>query len=502
MMIASVLRRSLYEISQDLRQRSVVALVLVLMMLGLGVVVQLPAPLSSEQNFYSSIYYFESSSVHFEFYAFDQLGHPINGVPFSETITSQTNSTPLAKIGGETNASGLLVLSATLPPAQYNVQLRAGPQGTQDNFFASKGGDFGVTIYPSPPGVVNPLGSPIVDPIVIGSFYSQSPGLNVFFPGPNGTAPPDYQVYFTTIQVASGAPIVPIPESSMRFLGVLDSPHEVFPISISLNSNESSGVNIQLEIFSMYGKLLSLDANTSVASLPSTTRSSAGVAALSYGSAQLILFVPLIALLLAFAVYARPRITGTLESVLVLPVTPMGLAVSRYLAVMMALAIGLVLNIALIDFLSWHLTGQMVGLPFAVEVWVGLFVPAEAFAGMVFLLSQASRSTVWVLGGWMALYGLFSTFWYLILDVIGNTFGFTAGEGFGMVRFLYEATFANPMWFLYLMSDYLSGSLSGAGAGSVSPSTYGISLITVVLDGTGWVILPLLGFLLLVRRRR
>ena len=102
----------------------------------------------------------------------------------------------------------------------------------------------------------------------------------------------------------------------------------------------------------------------------------------------------------------------------------------------------------------------------------------------------------------MALYGLFSTFWYLILDVIGNTFGFTAGEGFGMVRFLYEATFANPMWFLYLMSDYLSGSLSGAGAGSVSPSTYGISLITVVLDGTGWVILPLLGFLLLVRRRR
>ncbi len=527
------LRGLLYELRRTASKPSVLLAVAVVLLVSVGTFLTVPQgvapPGVSVTREYSGTYYYASGAYVADFYAFDAFARPLVGVPFS--LTFSQGDAAVAVAGGNTSASGRLQLSTELPPSQFNVSVDAGPTSDPSYFQSEDCYECVVQVDPSPPGGVGALGGPVAAPVTRLVGPVDQVGLQVFFPGSTGTPPGSDLVYYSVVSTpcggcddpagsihtvqrsraipGQGAPGTALPESSMTFLGKLGSSPEFFQLELlGTNGSVPSG-QLQVEIFAGSGQLLTLDSNQSAGAffVPQLTPPPA-VAEFTFLENALQFLTPLVGIIGAYSVYGRDRVTGVLDSILAQPVTSAGLAISRYLALLVALGLGLAAAFTVFDAAVQAAVGASLPASTLAETIGAQMVVIAFFVGLVFALGHVSRSPNVILGVAIGLFEFFALLWWLpvqsLMGVLGYT-SYTAATSATPFGFELHAAFLNPVFFPVV--DWISfANTTYAPAGSINAQLfvlggYGDSAAAVLVAGVAWSVAPLLALLALLRWR-
>jgi ABC-type transport system involved in multi-copper enzyme maturation permease subunit len=508
-------RGFVYELRRGLLSIPLLVLTALIILAAFGILAQIASSQPAPSNFpeESGDYYFTGGEYHFEFYAYTQSGVPIPGAIFTvmmyasnETVNASTIS--LANATGTTGSSGMVQFAVPLGGSNYTAVM----QWTAPNRpIIDNGPGFISAVSRLPPGVTMLYDSTWTATIQITHHLLLASSLLIYYPGPNGTGPPNYQVYWAASQNESSPP-TSLPESDMHRLGVLTSLGEVFPLVVpgyAVSCGEIPAIPfgppcnnyLQVELFTTTGQMVAMDTNQTAASFfPPPTGTGTSVA-LGFGGIFMVYLVPLMAILATYSVYGRDRLTGILEGALARPVSRLGLASSRYLAVIVALCIAVTLAMASLEGLVYWVYGGFLSLDGALTLFAALLVEIGAFTGITFLLSHVLRSAGSLVGISLGLYALFSLGGVIIAPLIGALTGAYFTEGYQTA--IIHLDFLDPVQFFTLAQYQLLASVPNGfgpfGGGPTAPSAFGITLGSLIATGLAWAVLPLVGFFYAVR---
>src|SRR5580658_9666430 len=203
--------------------------------------------------------------------------------------------------------------------------------------------------------------------------------------------------------------------------------------------------------------------------------------------------LPLLAIVAAFSVYARDRISGVLESTVVQPVTRQGLATARFLAVVIVLLSGLGTGMALSDELDYLAVGYYLLPSYFVSFYLGFAIALVFFVGIVFLMSHVLRSTAALLAIGMGLYLWFSFFWgTTITSFEASSRGYYVGTQ-SATGLQVNLDFFNPIQYPALFLSGITNTTPFAAAqyGGTAAS-WGITPIALGLSALMWTLIPAL----------
>lgn len=497
MRVAS-LRGFLYELERTLLSAPILLTVGLLVAISFGVLATLA---QSSQTSYAvsneAEYYFTSGEAHVLLYAFDNYGRPVSGVAYNLTFYSTGGPSPGSTVGtaeGASSADGMTNLSVPLADGTYSVVVAYSDP--------TSSGSVSTTMTHSPLGAVEPLCWGFASAVASGTGFSSTTVLQVFYAGPGGSTPSDYQVYWAGPVSASSTP-APLPESEMTYLGTLSSYHATYPLTVPGATSGSSTVAsevLQVEIFSGTGALVAQDLNQSASAFtPSQTSQRASDAAFSFVGTILAFFVPLMAILAAYSTYGKDRVSGVIESALCRPVSWVGLALSRYAAVIVALTVAVALSVGVIDALVFWAVGTALTSSVVLALVGSLLLEVGAFVGLIFVISYLVRSSSLLIGAAVGVWALFGVAWNtLAVDVaiaLGNPVGSPS----------YSAAVAsldlvNPGDFVSLTQSLVTGAAASTVSGAtVTAAT--LSAGSLVAVGLLWVVAPVMLFVYLVETR-
>lgn len=502
----------LYELRRGLLSIPLLVLTALIILAAFGILAEVassqPAPSTAPEE--SGAYFFTGGEFHFEFFAYTQSGVPMSGTSFAvnmyaENQTEPLPSTPLASGTGVTGSSGLVQFAVSVSGQNYTATLQWLPPNAPAGFGAP--GPLIPVARPSP-GATSLFDSTWTDSVQFTRHLLLANKLLIYYPGPNGTAPPDYQVYWAASENET-LPATPLPESSMHRLGELTKPAEVYSLVVPAYQTNivynpailRFNSYLQVELFTTSGRLVAMDTNQSVLNFFPPPPGGATSEALGFGGVFMVYLVPLMAVLATYSVYGRDRLTGVLEGVLARPVSRLGLATSRYLAVIVALCIAVAIAMTCLEGLLDWVYGGFLSLYGAFTLISALLVEIGAFTGITFLLSHTFRSAGGLVGSSLGLLALLTLGWLLLPVLIGAATGtfYTAGYQTTLIHL----DFLNPVQFFTLAQyQYLAVVPTVYGPAAMAPtlpSAYGITLGSLVATGIAWTVLPLLGFFYVVR---
>ena len=476
-----------YEIRHTFFRAPILLVILVGVVVALASITQVAANPPSFAKMYSGSVYYSSGAYHFEFYAFDQYGSPLTGITYSVNVATFSNGNVLSSSSGRTGTNGQLELTAVLPKGTYDATISAGPQSglpywTQGQSLLSIAlGNFST-------GEVVPDIAPLTAEIDKTNGFSEQPALQVFFPAPDLANTRGLQVYYALVNLITQGGPGPLPKSSMTFLGDLTSSLQEFPLSIQ-STSQNDALNVQVEIFSPSGSVLALDTNTSATMFkPYQTPTSVSDDAFSYYASDMTLAVPLMAIVSTYSVYSKDRITGVLESTLVLPITKTGLVVARFVAIISALLLSLAVGMALSDVFIRYTVGYYVFPSTLIAAYAGLMLASFFFVNLTILLAHVTRSTAAVLGLTIGLFMVLGFFWNALVSSLASLQAINSGTP-GGARFLTAASFFNPLDYPYIILSLITGTTPEyATSYGGAPASYGINVWSVCLSVIVWIV--------------
>ncbi len=209
-------------------------------------------------------------------------------------------------------------------------------------------------------------------------------------------------------------------------------------------------------------------------------------------------FVPVLGIVAAYETYGRDRVTGVLESVLCRPVTRTELILSRFLALVLASAIAVLLALGLVDLVLYVETTDTIAAGAFVALFAALLVEAAAFGGLVFLFSHLFRSTGALQGTAVIAFVVFSIIWYILVIVTILATGLN--NPYGALSDMVLADYFNPAQYALLVTAYVEQSFF-FGLVPVASSKVGLTAGGIVVSGALWSVLPFLGAAYLARKR-
>src|SRR2546425_29362 len=284
-------------------------------------------------------------------------------------------------------------------------------------------------------------------------------------------------------------------KDQMDFLGNLTDYRQVFDPAIPSGLSGTTGV--WFELFAPNGTAVSGTEIPVFGLRQQQFRPEATNIASSFFSTILSFFMPLAAILGAYSSYGKDRLTGVLESILARPISRRGLAISRFLSTLTALAVAAIVSVGLVDLVLNEVVGSVLPQDYALAIISGLVVEIAAFTGLVFLLSHLFKSTGVLLGISIVLFVVLDFFWGLIIFLLTLLLGGTSGSAVAVEATL-VSYYANPAQFLQLINVYVFQTSSGT---ALQSSNYGVTLPAIVLDGFLWAIVPFLAFMYLAVKR-
>jgi len=472
-----------------MKSKSVIIPMLVIILLSLALVpiVKLAsAPPTFSSGGTTVVGFYSAPNYHFLAYSFNTYGQPVLGNQVNITVvdSSGTRSSTVT-----TNSSGLASLTLSGGSAgQVAYSVKVGAQLVTEGVFppnVSSGESFGVA--------GSPLAS-VQDP----SNSSRSDLLS-FLEGPNGSLPSMFRIYYnysSGIGPESNNPT----ESQMKYLGTPSSYVSIFKLpdmppntsSVSLAAFDSNGTLVYLTSYS-------IESGGGASFAPPTPSEVFTL----FVSGVLALVIPLMAILVAYNSYGKDRVTGILESVLARPITRRSLGLSRYLSLVIATSVSLVVTMLVMELISKALLGDILPPTYAASTVLALIVESASFIGIMMLLSQFLRSQGSMILVGIGLWIILDFFWGVLILFASFALGIQIGSG-NYLGLTIQSSFFNPAQFYSLVGEYLGGlSVSSVIGGStpISPATYGLTPLTLGITGVFWVLAPLSAFVYYVVRR-
>ena len=96
----------------------------------------------------------------------------------------------------------------------------------------------------------------------------------------------------------------------------------------------------------------------------------------------------------SYNLYGKYRLTGVLESILVQPISRLGLSISRFFCTFIAMAIAISISMIVIDGVVWAFTNSFVSNTIILSSAVSFFVETAAFIAIMMLLAHVVRFLV------------------------------------------------------------------------------------------------------------
>ncbi len=428
--------------------------------------------------------YYRSPSYHILAYSYNTYGQPVSGAVVNLTITDQAG----------THSS-----SATTNSSGYSSWTIVGNSGGQQVAYAVSTGNSGVqgTSPQLQTGEVFTFDGYPINMVVDPANSSRSDVLFVY-EGANGSLPTMYNVYYNISRILG--PVVTTPnETQMALLGTPTG----FATTFHLPSVPATTALVTIGAFGPNGTnaLYSSYEGSSLGGLPVSVTPNQIFT--SFTASILSLVVPLMAVLVAYGSYGKDKATGVLESVLSRPITRRGLALSRFISILLSISVALVVTMSVMEVISQALLGSILSPAFAAYTVGALIVEAAAFTGIIMLLSHVLKSSGSIVGLGVGLWILLDFFWGLLILIAALALGVQIGSG-NYLGLTIQSAFFNPAQFYVLVGDFLNGLSISSSFGTqipISPATYGLTPVSIVADGLLWVLVPA-GLLLYCASRR
>jgi ABC-type transport system involved in multi-copper enzyme maturation permease subunit len=323
----------------------------------------------------------------FHFFVFNDSGRPIAGARTNVTLM-HGNSSDVRPITVESTTGPDGFATVTVPVNDSNSSV------TIDVLSAVSETISGASVSAVAPGVIVP--GPGTFSHIDAGRYGLTPEVLLFDPGPGGSVPTD-----STVAVSANYSGPPANSSGPGGRDVLLSSAPVRQIvstyQLSGSALPLSASRIDFTLLGPNGSLINRwsESPSDLAVLPYTATSWGGL--LSDRVALWGFLGPLLAVGFGYAAYARPRGSRSLEPVLALPTTRLGVLGRRYVSAFVPLAVGTGVAV-LVEFqlegpLSTGLSPVLI-----TAIWGSLLLEAAAFLGIVFLLSHLFRSAAAVAG--------------------------------------------------------------------------------------------------------
>jgi ABC-2 type transport system permease protein len=481
-----MIRPFLYDFKRTITSKSVLILIGIILLLSLAIIPFTTPIVSSFGGSTSNIlYYRDPYAYHFIVFASDQYGQPLKGTRVSMSLSGMktyANATT-------TNSQGYAFITLSAPNGTYSFAVNETTGGNTASF--------GSYLYASPIGQPQfPIGSAIST--VQDRANASKRDVQTFYAALNGAKPSGYSIRY---KVAATPPppsykdSTPYTQAQMDFLGNLTDYRQVFDPTIPSGLSETTSV--WFELFAPNNTAVSGTEIPLFQLRQQQFRPEATSIASSFFSTILSFFMPLAAILGAYSSYGKDRLTGVLESILARPISRRGLAVSRFLSTLTALAVAAIASVGLVDLVLNQVVGSVLPQDYALAIISGLIVEIAAFTGLIFLLSHLVKSTGVLLGISVVLFVVLDFFWGLIIFLLTLLLGGSSGSAVALEATL-VSYYANPAQFLQLINVYVFQSSSGS---ALQSSNYGVTLPAIVLDGFLWAIVPFLAFMYLAVKR-
>ena len=483
-----MIRPFLYDFRRTITSKSVLILTGIILLISLAII-PFTAPVVSSLGGSSSpdiLYYRDPGAYHFIVFSSDQYGQPVQGTQ----ISMKLSGTQTYANSSTTNSQGYAFIILSAPNGTYYWTVNASRGGGSSSL--------GTYLYSSPP-----IGQPQFQytswiATVQDKSNASKSDVRTFYAGLYGAKPTGYSIRY---KIPTTPPPVPYKDDSpytwdqMDLLGNLTDYRQVFvPV---IPNGLSQNTNVWFELFAPNGTAV---AGTQMPVFELTRqqfRPEATSVASFFFSTILSFFMPLAAILGAYSSYGKDRLTGVLESVLARPISRRGLAISRFLSTLTALAVAAIASIGIVDLLLNQVLGSALPQDYTLAIISGLVVEVAAFTGLIFLLSHLVKSTGVLLGISIVLFVVLDFFWGLIVFLLTILLGGTSGSAVAVEATL-VSYYANPAQFLQLINVYVFQSSSGF---ALQSSNYGVTLPAIVLDGFLWAVVPFLVFMYLAVKR-
>ena len=197
----------------------------------------------------------------------------------------------------------------------------------------------------------------------------------------------------------------------------------------------------------------------------------------------LTIFVPLLGLMIGYDVYGKERLTSTLESVIVQPVTKMRIVISRFVAGVFVVGLSAVITILVMYVFAFSYLHFSLPPSYLTSLTLAYFVEAAFFVGIIIFLSHVVKTT----GALQA----FLIFIFLVLDFFYSTIvdiTLLAANSMGNSKIFLDTTMVNPTYFS-LITSYIFTKM------------FNISDVTIIVLGLIWTFIPISLALYLVHVR-
>lgn len=490
------MRPYLHDLLRTLRGRALV-LVVVLTVLGAGLAyatTQMPSTAIEING--AMLEYYDAGAYHLEVFAFDSSGRALSNVGVSVAVLIAPNtSAPHAWVNLSTTTSSLGIAPFLVPIAEgtYGAALSElyptrGPSLVEwGGLFAQTGFTLSNTSAGRVAGIdpITPVGE---------NDYSIVPRLLVLWEGPGGSPPSLAQVESCDVVDTQFGPPANCSELPTQSLGPLRGTATFLPAPTG-----PAGTTVLVELVDpvegvvgtiSYGGSSPIAGLSAPPGLPAPSVAAPGADYLTQFSE----FDPLLmcfgAFALAYGTYAQPRLSTTLEPVLVRPVSRRGLLLNRYLAAVVLLGSSVVAQLAVLDLAVGGIVGEPIPGPYAVGFGLALFVPALTIAGLVFLVAHVFRSTGPVVTVGIVVTLVFAILWTVLFLLLHEAFGAGGSAPTVVAEFQFGALDPAqvPIYAVGLLAG--QGIVGGSGA---FDTVQGVTPLLIVLVSVLWVTLPLLG---------
>lgn len=211
-------------------------------------------------------------------------------------------------------------------------------------------------------------------------------------------------------------------------------------------------------------------------------------------------FVPLMAIVASYYGYGTDRLKGYLEMVLARPVTRLGLSISRYISIILALTVSIFLLSGTMDLAAYYVTGKLISADILGTFIAAFIVVSVIFTGLMLMLSHIVKSTGALLGLGIGIWLGITMFWGLIIYLAASSMGISLlSEDY--VRLSSSLSLINPTQYPNLFDTIRRGYIMIPGEARIDPAKYGVTIQTVTLSAILWVVIPLAIYLYLATRR-
>jgi ABC-2 type transport system permease protein len=486
----------LYDFRRTLLSKALIISIVAVMSLGIAV---LAADASANESIISSsnkdsvndntltLFLHQGNDSNFLSYSFNQFGQPLSGVRLEVNITKdQTVYHSMVT----SNASGYSIatfVATSIVNGTATIEIIY-PDGS-----ISSGGT--MKIEGIPRGAVTLIKDYPPIALVSAQENTRQKSVLVFFAGPNASLPTGYLVYYKFAGLdQSDASFFNM--TSMLPLGVLKQYHETFRPIIPANQSSSSILHIVVfypngtEIFALSTPLeLFFPQSQVVPFIKIASDSFQGVIAF------LVAFISVIA---SFVLFGKEKLSGVIDSVLVLPISRRELIMSRYFSIFFAVGTSTLIVVTVEDFAVWFLSGNFLPSLLVIGSLGAFATEICSILSISFILAYFIRSSTFLAFGSVIIWVFFlQLLWNPLISTVASLLG-AAPLSQTYIRVAIVSYFVNPTHLVSLIYILNTGDFEFT---PIFAPSFGVSIMSIIVAEILWTLIPLLSLLYIAKRK-